>query len=97
MDDTIETDEEIEAQRGWGLFVLFRVKRFGCHIGQAREDARKLWGEYGTVGAFFASDEWNFPPGLKQKWRRFLAEHKESSADDVDAELWRADATTPRM
>jgi hypothetical protein len=97
MDDTIETDEEIEAQRGWGLFVLFCVTKFGSHIGQAREDARALWGEHGTVAAFFASDDWNFPPGLKQKWHRFLAQHEGSSADDVDAELWAIDAATPRM
>jgi hypothetical protein len=49
------------------------------------------------VAAFFASDDWNFPPGLKQKWRRFLAQHEGSSADDVDAELWKIDAATPRM
>ncbi len=96
MDDTM-TDDEIKAQRGWGLFVLFCVQQFDCHIGQAREDARTLWGQYGTVEAFIACGDWRWPPELKAKWRQFLAEHKSSTDDDVDAELWAIDTATPRM
>jgi len=96
---TNATSEEREAKREWTLFVLFCVKR-SVHPVQGRQEILRqeiqdLWNQYGSVAAFFASKDWNFPKGFKAAWRRFVAEYVERSAEEIEAELLEIENATP--